>query len=39
MMDFPLTLTHILKRAATFFEGGEFVTRLPEKSFHRTTYG
>jgi fatty-acyl-CoA synthase len=39
MMDFPLTLTHILKRAETFFEGGEIVTRLPDKSFHRTTYG
>ena len=39
MMDFPLTLTHILKRAETFFAGGEIVTRLPDKSFHRTTYG
>ena len=38
MMDFPLTLTHILKRAETFFGNGEIVTRLPDKSFHRTNY-
>jgi fatty-acyl-CoA synthase len=39
MMDFQLTLPHILKRAATYFSRGEIVTRLPDKSFHRTTYG
>jgi fatty-acyl-CoA synthase len=39
MMDFPLTLPHILKRAETYFARGEIVTRLPDKSFHRTTYG
>src|SRR3954452_3993630 len=38
MMDFPLTLPHILKRAETYFGRGEIVTRLPDKSFHRTTY-
>jgi fatty-acyl-CoA synthase len=38
MMDFPLTLTHILGRAETFFGNGEIVTRLPDKSFHRTNY-
>ena len=38
MMDFPLTLTHILERAETFFGNGEIVTRLPDKSFHRTNY-
>ena len=39
MMDFPLTLTHLLRRAETFFGEGEIVTRLPDKSFHRTTHG
>jgi fatty-acyl-CoA synthase len=38
MMDFPLTLTHLLTRAETYFGNGEIVTRLPDKSFHRTTY-
>ncbi len=38
-MDFPLTLTHLLRRAETFFGDGEIVTRLPDKSFHRTTHG
>ena len=28
----------ILKRAETYFGDGEIVTRLPDKSFHRTTY-
>jgi len=39
MMDFQLTLPHILKRAELYFARGEIVTRLPDKSFHRTTYG
>src|SRR6476620_11857227 len=38
MMDFPLTLTHVLRRAESFFGDGEIVTRLPDKSFHRTNY-
>ena len=38
MMDFPLTLTHLLRRAETFYGNGEIVTRLPDKSFHRYTY-
>ncbi len=38
MMDFPLTLPHVMRRAETFFGDGEIVTRLPDKSFHRTTY-
>jgi acyl-CoA synthetase (AMP-forming)/AMP-acid ligase II len=38
MMDFPLTLPHIMRRAETFFGDGEIVTRMPDKSFHRTTY-
>ena len=39
MMDFQLTLPHLLKRAATYFGVGEIVTRLPDRSMHRTTYG
>ena len=38
MMDFQLTLPHILKRAELYFGRGEIVTRLPDKSFHRYTY-
>src|SRR2546421_370872 len=38
MMDFPLTLTHLLRRAEQFFGDGEIVTRLPDKSFHRTNH-
>src|SRR5204862_2553104 len=37
-MDFPLTLTHLLRRAETFYGNGEIVTRLPDRSLHRTTY-
>jgi fatty-acyl-CoA synthase len=39
MMDFPLTLTHLLQRAETYFGANPIVTRLPDRSFHRTTYG
>jgi acyl-CoA synthetase (AMP-forming)/AMP-acid ligase II len=39
MMDFPLTLTHVMRRAETFFGDGEIVTREPDKSFHRSTHG
>jgi acyl-CoA synthetase (AMP-forming)/AMP-acid ligase II len=38
MMDFQLTLPHLLRRAETLFGEGEIVTRLPDKSFHRTSY-
>jgi fatty-acyl-CoA synthase len=38
MMDFPLTLTHLLERARTLFPRTEIVSRLPDKSLHRTTY-
>jgi fatty-acyl-CoA synthase len=38
MMQFPLTLPALLRRAETFFGGREIVTRLPDKSFHRYTY-
>ena len=39
MMQYPLTLTPILERAATLFGAVEIVSRLPDKSLHRSTYG
>jgi fatty-acyl-CoA synthase len=39
MMDFPLTLDAILRRARTLFAGREVVSRLDDGSLHRTTYG
>ena len=38
MMDFPLTLPPLLRRAESYFGGKEIVTRLPDKCFHRYTY-
>lgn len=38
MMDFPLTLTHILERAGKLFGRAEIVSRLQDKSLHRYTY-
>ena len=38
MMDYPLTLPPLLRRAETFFGDQEIVTRMPDKSFHRYTY-
>jgi fatty-acyl-CoA synthase len=38
MMDFPLTLTHFLERARTYFGRAEIVSRQPDKSLHRYTY-
>ena len=38
MMDFPLTLTHFLERARTFFGQNEIVSRLPDKTLVRATY-
>ena len=38
MMDFPLTLPHILERAGSLFPNSEIVSRLPDKSLHRYTY-
>jgi len=38
MMDFPLTLTHFIERARTLFGHSEIVSRLPDRSLHRTTY-
>jgi len=39
MMDFPLTLDVILRRAETLHSGQEVVSRLADKSSHRYTYG
>ncbi|MDC0748964.1 hypothetical protein POL67_46985 [Polyangium sp. rjm3] len=39
MMVFPLTLTHFLERARTFFGRNEIVSRLPDKTLVRGTYG
>jgi acyl-CoA synthetase (AMP-forming)/AMP-acid ligase II len=39
MMDYPLTLSTILRRAETLYAGREVVTRLPDKTLHRSTYG
>jgi fatty-acyl-CoA synthase len=39
MMDFPLTLTHLFERVGTYFPTTELVTRRPDRSLHRTTYG
>jgi fatty-acyl-CoA synthase len=38
MMDFPLTLNHLLTRAETYFGGGEIVSRQADRSLHRTNY-
>src|SRR3989442_12798167 len=38
MMDFPLTLAPILRRAESLFGHKRIVTRKPDKSFHRYTY-
>jgi fatty-acyl-CoA synthase len=39
MMDFPLTLVHVFERAGKYFPRREIVSRLPDKSIHRSTYG
>ena len=38
MMNFPLTLAHILERAGRLFGASEIVSRLPDKSLHRHQY-
>src|SRR5579884_4028266 len=38
MMDYQLTLPTLLRRAETVFPGQEIVSRLPDKSFHRSSY-
>jgi len=39
MMTVPLSLNMILERAGKMFRDVEIVTRRPDKSLHRTTYG
>jgi fatty-acyl-CoA synthase len=39
MMDFPLTLAHIFERVGRYYPGTEIVSRRPDKSVHRYTYG
>jgi acyl-CoA synthetase (AMP-forming)/AMP-acid ligase II len=39
MMDFPLTLSHLFDRVGLYFGKTELVSRRPDKSIHRTTYG
>ena len=38
MLDYPLTLTHLLERARRYFPGGEIVSRYPDGSLHRQTW-
>ena len=38
MMDFPLTVTHLLARARALFSDVEVVSRLPDKTLRRQTY-
>ncbi len=38
MMDYPLTLTHILERSAKIYPRQEIVSRLSDGSMHRSTY-
>jgi fatty-acyl-CoA synthase len=39
MDDYPLTLVHPFERAGTLFPRNEVVSRLPDGSIHRYTYG
>jgi len=38
MMDYPLTLTHLMERGRKFFPRTEVVSRAPDGSLHRYTY-
>ncbi len=38
MMNFPLTLTHVLERAGRLYGDSEIVSRLPDQSLHRHRY-
>ena len=38
MMNFPLTLTHVLTRAGRLYGASEIVSRLPDRSLHRHRY-
>ncbi len=39
MMDYPLTLTTIVKRAEQLFSHVEITSRRPDRTLHHTTYG
>ena len=39
MMDAPLSLNDLLERAGSIFHGNEIVSRLPDKSLRRHSYG
>jgi fatty-acyl-CoA synthase len=39
MMNVPLSLNHLLERAGTLFATNEVVSRLPDKSLKRQTFG
>ena len=39
MMDFSLTLPHLVERVGLLFPNVEVVSRMPDKQLHRTTYG
>ena len=39
MMDVPLSLNHLLERAGTLFRSHEIVSRLPDKTLRRHSYG
>ncbi len=39
MMEVPLSLNHLLERAGQLFAGNGIVSRLPDKSLRRHTYG
>ena len=38
MMNYPLTVTHLLQRAKTYYPGVEIVSRRTDKTLHRGTY-
>jgi fatty-acyl-CoA synthase len=39
MMDYPLTLTALLERVGRYASGVEVISRLPDRSLHRYTWG
>ena len=39
MMDVPLSLNHLLERAGTIFAANPIISRLPDKTLRRHTYG
>jgi fatty-acyl-CoA synthase len=39
MMNYPLTLVAILERAGNYFRDVEVISRLPDRSIHRSTWG